>query len=126
MNKQELGLFGEEKAVQYLESIGYQILERNWKVRVGEIDIISEYEGELIFVEVKTRTSDRFGGPEEAITRTKQSRIIRASAEFLHQKELGDKDWRVDLIAITCTSNLKLVELEHYENVIVGPLEDFL
>jgi putative endonuclease len=77
-------------------------------------------------VEVKTRSSDKFGAPEESITKNKRKRIIKASLNYLHQMDNVESDWRVDLIGIYSTPNLKLIDIEHYENVIEGPLEEYL
>ena len=126
MRKKALGKFGEDLAVQRLEANGYRILDRNWHVREGEIDIIAEIEGEIVFVEVKTRTSDLFGGPEEAITQNKQKRIIRASLAYLQEVDMLDKNWRVDFIGILCNSKNEVIDLQHFENIIQGALEDFL
>ncbi|AMB58191.1 YraN family protein [Microterricola viridarii] len=72
---QRLGRFGEQQAVRYLESTGYRVLERNWRCKHGEIDIVAAQDGRLVFVEVKTRTSDAFGHPFEAITAAKLRRM---------------------------------------------------
>ena len=65
-----LGQQGEQIAVQYLKAHGYKILERNYRCRVGEVDIIAEDQGDLVFVEVKARSSKVFGNPAEAVTKT--------------------------------------------------------
>jgi putative endonuclease len=126
MSKKTLGAFGEEVAVRELEGKGYRILDRNWRVQEGEIDVIAEHEGEIVFVEVKTRTSDLYGGPEDSITKQKRNRIIRASLAYLLKTERLESDWRVDLIGIHCTPEKKLLRVEHYESVIEGSIEDFL
>jgi putative endonuclease len=126
MDKIELGAFGEEVAAYRLQEKGYKILERNWRSRTGEVDLIVTHRGCIVFVEVKTRTSDKFGTPEESITKNKRKRIIRASLEYLHQMDIVDRDWQVDLIGIYCTPEREVVKIEHYENVIEGPLEEFL
>jgi putative endonuclease len=126
MSKKALGTFGEEVAIQHLEAKGFQILERNWRIREGELDVITEYGGDIVFVEVKTRTSDRYGGPEDSITSQKRKRIIRASVAYLLEVKRLDSDWRVDLIGIYCTSEKELLRVEHYESIIEGSLEDFL
>src|SRR2546428_6795733 len=72
-----LGEEGERAAARFLEARGYRILERNYRTRRGEIDLIAEDGRMLVFVEVKVRLDDRFGGPAAAITRAKQARIAR-------------------------------------------------
>lgn len=126
MRKKSLGKFGEDLAVQHLEAKGYTILDRNWHVQEGEIDIVAEADGEIVFVEVKARTSDLFGRPEEAITQNKRKRIVRASLAYLQEMELLENDWRVDFIGIFCTTKGEVINLDHFENIIQGELEDFL
>ncbi len=77
------GLKGEDLAVNYLKKKGYRILEKNYRTPLGEIDIIAEKKGTVVFVEVKTRTSDAFGLPEEAVTRQKQERIKKVALLYL-------------------------------------------
>lgn len=81
MNKKHLGKKGEDFAAGILEEEGYRILERNFRCPIGEIDLIAEKDGELTFIEVKTRRTMKFGIPAEAVTREKQRRI-RAAAEW--------------------------------------------
>ena len=126
MGNRSLGAYGEQRAARYLHGEGYQILTRNWQVREGEIDIIAELDGEVVFVEVKTRRGDLFGSPEESITHKKRKRIIKASLSFLQETKNEDANWRVDLVAIYCTPEMEVIKIEHYENVIKGPLEEFL
>lgn len=86
MRNYDLGKLGEDFAAGILEDRGFRILERNYRCPFGEIDIIAEKAGELIFVEVKTRATLRFGRPAEAVTQQKQRRIRRA-AGFYMQRE---------------------------------------
>jgi len=76
MNKKSLGDFGEEVAADRLRVKGYRILARNWRTSAGEIDIIAQQNDVIVFVEVKTRTSDLYGTPQDAITQNKRRRII--------------------------------------------------
>lgn len=106
-SRQELGKKGEEAAVRYLKSRGYEIIKRNWFCRFGEADIIArDPEGTLCFVEVKTRQSLEAGLPEEAITRNKQSRYERIALCYM----MVTDDWddnssvRFDAIAICVTA----------------------
>jgi putative endonuclease len=82
-SRKALGDYGESLVVAHYESLGYQVVARNWRVRAGEIDIVVRGEGVLVFCEVKTRSSDRFGTGAEAVTAVKQQRIRRVAAEFL-------------------------------------------
>src|SRR5438552_19127433 len=91
-----LGEEGERAAARFLEARGYRILERNYRTRRGEIDLIAEDGRMLVFVEVKVRLDDRFGGPAAAITRAKQARIARLAQQYLVWRRVGDRPCRVD------------------------------
>lgn len=84
MKTTELGKIGEEFAANLLELQGYRILERNFRCRMGEIDLIAEKDGEISFVEVKTRKSARFGRPAEAVNSEKQRRMRKAAEFYLN------------------------------------------
>ncbi|MCK5645280.1 MAG: YraN family protein [Anaerolineales bacterium] len=126
MSNKTLGDFGEEVAADSLRAKGYRILARNWRTSAGEIDIIAEQNDVIVFVEVKTRTSDLYGTPQDAITQNKRRRIIRSSLVYLTEMDLLDRDWRVDMVAILCGRNWVVTNVEHYENVIEGSIEEFL
>ena len=95
----ELGQKGEEIACRFLEEKGYQILECNWRFRQAEVDIIAKEKDILIFVEVKTRSNQLFGAPSEAITKTKETLLQDAAANYM--EKIGH-DWeiRFDIISI--------------------------
>ena len=95
----ETGASGEKAACEYLANNGFDIIEKNWRYGKDEVDIIAEYEGQLVFVEVKTRTSDHFGAPENWVGLKKQRNIIRAAHNFIEEREL-DIDIRFDVIGI--------------------------
>lgn len=96
-----LGKTGEDIAANYLLDRGLEIITRNFRDKFGEIDIIAKDSQTFVFVEVKTRRSDRFGQPEEAVTPTKQQQIIRVATNFLAQRKLLDAPVRFDVIGIT-------------------------
>ena len=83
MDRKETGRRGEDAAAAYLERIGMWVEARNWRCSAGEIDIIAREAGELVFVEVKTRRSERAGTAEEAVSATKQKRIARLAEAYL-------------------------------------------
>ncbi len=91
---------GELIAVKFLEDKGFRILQRNYRFERGEIDIIAEDSNELVFVEVKSRHSQNFGAPEDAITPKKESHLKRTAEGYLFQNKLEDKACRFDVIAI--------------------------
>lgn len=109
------GRQGEEKACDYLISMGYKIIERNWHYsKNAEIDIIAEYKGTLIFVEVKTRTNLNYGHPFESITHTKIQKIHKAILAYINKSKIKYKSFRFDGIAIIGLQNPKI---EHLKNL---------
>jgi putative endonuclease len=95
-----LGSRGEELAAAFLERQGYRIVERNYRKRYGEIDIIAEDGGEIVFVEVKTRKSDRFGSPFEAVDARKQRKISRVATAYLENRNIRNRAARFDVVAV--------------------------
>lgn len=98
--KKELGKKGEDLAVRFLKKKGYQIIERNYVCKMGEMDIIASEKDTLVFVEVKTRTSITFGPPQLAVNPKKQSQMSKVALNFLKEKELEDVKARFDVVAI--------------------------
>lgn len=96
----ELGVKGEILALEFLEKKGYVILEINWRFEKTEIDIIARLQHTLIIVEVKTRTGNHFGFPEQAVGAEKQRNLAVATEEYLERYNL-DMDVRFDVISIT-------------------------
>ncbi|MBU1049129.1 YraN family protein [Candidatus Bipolaricaulota bacterium] len=89
----------EERACRFLKERGYRVVARNWRTRKGEVDIIARDGGVLVFVEVKARTSDGFGGAEAAVDHPKQVRLISAARAFL-EKTQCELPTRFDVVAI--------------------------
>jgi putative endonuclease len=103
--KDAVGRYGEQLAVSHLEAAGLVILARNWRCREGELDIVARDGPELVFVEVKTRSSLAFGSPAEAVDRTKSARIRQLALRWIMaQRELGEPaSWstvRFDVISV--------------------------
>ena len=97
----QIGAFGEATIARYLESRGYDILERNWRIKEGEIDIIAcSTDGLLHFVEVKTRSSLAFGDPLEAIDRNKARRLQRLALAWLATHHQLGADFSIDVAAV--------------------------
>ena len=119
-SKQLLGATGEEIAVDYLVSQGYVVFDRNWRSKSGEIDIIASEkfnsQDELIFIEVKTRSSRDYGDPIEAITATKYLRMYRLALEWLSENSASREAWRLDVISIVI-SRAQEVEIDHLKRV---------
>lgn len=100
-NKQTaLGTTGETLAANHLCSNGYTILHRNYRSRSGEIDIIAREKQTLIFIEVKTRRTTKFGPPAAAVTSRKQAQISRVALEYLNTYDLFDTSARFDVVSI--------------------------
>jgi putative endonuclease len=98
--RRALGQRGEALVADWYKQAGYEILERNWRRREGELDLILGRGRAVIFCEVKTRTSNRFGAPVEAITRTKQQRIRTLAALWLGESELRGRPLRFDVASV--------------------------
>ena len=110
MNKRELGTQKELQAMHYLESQGMKILQRNFRCRMGEIDLIAQDGTCIVFVEVKYRTSSRYGSPFEAVNARKQSTIRKVAQYYLLGRKQMDCLVRFDVVGI-CGN-----ELEHMKN----------
>lgn len=95
----ELGHRGEEEARRFLLKNGYRIVAQNWRYRGYEIDIVAETDDWIVFVEVKTRSSDEFGNPEDFINNRRIKRLTRGGHHFVMKNNIS-KDWRFDVIAI--------------------------
>jgi len=97
-----LGAWGEERAVEFLRCLGMDIVDLNFRTPVGEIDIIVKDRKNIIFVEVKTRRSNAFGTPQEAVGLRKQRQIIRTAQWYLQNNSKLKLQPRFDVIAILC------------------------
>jgi putative endonuclease len=95
----QLGVDGEDAAVAYLEANGYRIVERNFRCERGELDIVAERAGTIIFCEVKTRSTDRWGHPSEAVNHQKRARIRRLAAHWLLERGARPAAVRFDVIS---------------------------
>jgi putative endonuclease len=105
VTNQDIGKRGEELATQFLTEQGFKILTRNFRCGKNEIDVIIEKDNVISFVEVKTRMSDAFGNPAEAVTRAKQREITKAAECYLQQNPAADKSYRFDVVAILIENN---------------------
>ena len=99
-SRQQFGKDSEQYAAQYLKKQGYKILETNYKTKSGEIDIIAKHRGELVFVEVKARHSNRYGNPKYAITPKKQAKIASVALNYLKATKQMNKRARFDVVVI--------------------------
>jgi len=100
MNRASTGRLGESEAAGFLEKKGYRVLERNYRCRFGEIDIVARDGAAIVFVEVKTRASDRFGTPGESVDSRKQLKITRTAQYYIESNRLGEVDMRFDVVGV--------------------------
>ena len=99
-SQRKKGKIGEDVAVNFLRQNGYQILEKNYYYNHGEIDIIAKDGKVLVFVEVKSRRSTRFGEPEESVTLKKQELLRRTAEGYVAEKNIGEIDCRFDVVSV--------------------------
>lgn len=117
--RKNFGDSAERVAALYLEERGCRILARNFRTRLGEIDLIAMDAGELAFVEVKARRGAAYGAPEEAITPRKQIRMVNLAEAFMaQQKEFAAHSWRIDVVAIELDRAGKVVRINHIKNAV--------
>ena len=109
-----IGREGEKLAEEYLVKRGYKILERNWGSKWGEIDLICKRKNTLVFVEVKTKTGEEFGSPEEMVNRRKLEKVKRMAATY-RLKVNGLR--RIDVVAVVLNYDGSVGRIDHYENV---------
>ena len=118
LNRREVGARGEELAADFLKGRGYRILQRNYRCRQGELDIIARHGECLVFVEVRTKTSSDFGTPEESVTCSKKEKLISLANVYLQNLDAQPRSWRIDVVAVELTPDGRTARLEHIENAI--------
>jgi putative endonuclease len=122
MNKQlltrkQLGSIGEGFAFEYVQQLEYRIVERNWRCRTGEIDLIAQYDELLIFIEVRTRSGGySFGTAEESVNTRKQHKIRETAKYYLLRYQMQNVQVRFDVISIQATKEGSLVSVNHLLN----------
>ncbi len=117
MKKKQLGNWGEEAAAEYLIEHGVDIIDKNVRTQNGEIDIIGKQNGVLVFFEVKTRRSNKFGNPEDAVNARKKEHMIKSAIEYIQSNLDLDIEWRMDVIAINVNQENKKI-IRWFENAI--------
>ncbi len=116
----EIGIHGERVAEKHLVDLGYRILDRNWRWRKGELDLVAEHREEVVFVEVKARRSQTYGLPEESITHAKREKLIQTAYAYLSRANRRDVHWRIDVVAIDMDRDGEVVRLEHIVSAVEG------
>ncbi|MCV7400506.1 YraN family protein [Mycobacterium fragae] len=118
LTRAELGALGEQLAVGHLVGLGLQILDRNWRCRYGELDIVAADPGAraVVFVEVKTRTGDGFGGLAQAVTPQKARRLRRLATLWLAGQDRGWTTTRIDVIGVRI-GRRRIPEITHLQGI---------
>jgi putative endonuclease len=120
LTPKKLGIHGERVAEKHLVDLGYRILERNWRWQKGELDLVADQNGEIVFVEVKARRSQVYGSPEESITRSKRGKLIQTAYAYLSSTDREDALWRIDVVAMDMGPDGTVSRLEHIISAIEG------
>ncbi len=107
---------GEDSACRFLEKLNYKIIDRNFRVGYGEIDIVAVHDNTLVFVEVKTRSSDKFGTPFEAITPWKLKPLIRTAQFYKQTHKNLPEEMRIDAIGVKVLGS-EVTDIEHIQNI---------
>ena len=115
-HNQRIGKWGEDTATRCLTERGYEVIARNIRTPYGEIDIIAKQGDITIFVEVKTRTSNKMGLPEESITPRKREHMLAAADHYAAENEIDH--WQIDVIAIEGKPGLEEPKITYFENAI--------
>ena len=123
MDRNWLGSHGEQAAARYLCDQGYTIVDRNWRCEFGEVDVIARTSQEIVFVEVRTRTSTQYGSPEESMTQAKAERLLLTAQAYLQEQSMPESHWRIDMIAVECDLSGQILRLEHYPDALLDYLD---
>ena len=114
-SNQSVGKYGEDRAAEFLVRLGYEIIDRNWRGKSGEIDIIARDRNFLVFAEVKTRTRTGFGHPFEAITAKKIQTMRSLVSQWCHNRNLSSNEVRLDALSVLIVRGR--VTIEHLKQV---------
>jgi putative endonuclease len=110
----DIGRLGEDIAEDYLKDYGYEIIEKNFMCKIGELDIIARDNSHIVFIEVKTRNGTHFGMPSEAVTASKQFKIYKTAQFYIMRKKLYKLNFRFDVVEVI----LNATNNKHYVRVI--------
>lgn len=117
MYKKTLGTKGEDISVEFLKGKGYRILKRNYRYGHKEIDIVARDKNTVVFVEVKTGRSKKFGEPFEKVDSRKQEKLVQAAKAFIQENQIKGCDFRFDVISVDLRGDRKI---EHIENAFMA------
>jgi putative endonuclease len=113
--RSRLGQWGERYARRHLEGKSYTVAAANYRCRWGEVDLVTRFGEEVVFVEVKTRRGADFGTPEESITPGKARRLVATAQHYLEQEGVEQSEWRIDLVSVHLDKSGKLERISHIE-----------
>lgn len=116
-HNQKIGQLGQATAKRFLQERGYEILRENFFTRSGEVDLIAQKDQQLVFVEVKTRLSEKYGLPEDAVTSAKKGKMLAAAWQYLADKNLNTDNFRLDCLAIIIDQVHKKAIIRHHKNI---------
>ena len=119
-SRKEIGEAGERLAEEFLRKLGYKLLRRNWRAPGGEIDLIARDGKEVVFAEVKSRSTGEWGDPETAVHRAKQRRICLAARQFANRYRLRGHTLRFDVVAVLLDGD-RPPQIRHYKSAFVPP-----
>jgi putative endonuclease len=114
-HNRSIGKIGEDTAVEYIENRGYKVIDRNYTSRWGEIDIISEKDGVLVFVEVKTKIGDKYGAPWESVTFFKYQKLKRSIQYYITSNKNSNRKCRIDVCGVLLNPDLTVESVKLYE-----------
>jgi putative endonuclease len=117
---QWVGAAGEEAAVAHLRARGLRLVARDWRCRLGQLDIVCEEAGVLVAVEVKARRGVGFGLPQEAVDRRKQAKLRLLLEAYRQASGRGDQPCRIDVVAVRLDRELRLLSCEHIRDAVAG------
>ena len=115
--RQSLGQHGERLAEEFLRKQGFTIVERNWRTRWGEVDLIARRGNSLHFVEVKTRGVSSHGEPHEAVNRFKQSQVLGAAKLYVATKRPEQKNYQIDAVSVVLDKISGTAQIKYFENI---------
>jgi len=118
MKRRDTGILGEKLARDFLKKRGYHIIETNYRCPEGEVDIIARHKDFLVFIEVRTKTSLKFGSPEESITTAKKERLRAIAAHYQQTHDHLPQSWRIDVVAVELNQKGKPSRIELIENAV--------
>ena len=117
MTKLQIGNYGEDLACRFLQKNGYTILERNYRIRGGEIDFVAKDKGSLVFAEVKTRWSHEYGLPAESMTPWKIKHLLKTARFYVQKIGWGDKEYRLDFVGLDFSDSKENPKIELIQNI---------